>query len=80
QSTLLLPMAGLIDKEAELARLEKEIGKIHGEIARIDGKLSNQAFVAKAPQAVVDVERDKLAGYQDGLVKLLEQQAMVAAL
>ncbi|MGL4826628.1 MAG: valine--tRNA ligase [Vibrionaceae bacterium] len=80
QSTLLLPMAGLIDKEAELARLEKEIGKIHGEIARIDGKLSNQAFVAKAPQAVVEVERDKLAGYQDGLVKLLEQQAMVAAL
>ncbi|MCW0468707.1 hypothetical protein OH492_03500 [Vibrio chagasii] len=49
QSELMIPMAGLIDKDAELARLDKE-AETHGEIKRIEGKLGNvEGFVAKAP-------------------------------
>ncbi|MEI8608675.1 valine--tRNA ligase [Enterovibrio sp. Hal110] len=80
KSTLMIPMAGLIDKDAELARLDKEIAKTEGEIKRIAGKLGNQGFVAKAPEAVVDAERAKLDGYNETLVKLEEQKATIAAL
>ncbi|WP_153446212.1 valine--tRNA ligase [Vibrio algicola] len=80
KSTLMIPMAGLIDKDAELARLDKESVRIQGEIKRIEGKLNNQGFVAKAPEAVVAAERGKLEGYQDTLVKLEEQKATIAAL
>ncbi|WP_332403095.1 valine--tRNA ligase [Vibrio metschnikovii] len=80
KSELMIPMAGLIDKQAELERLAKEIAKTEGEIKRIEGKLSNQGFIAKAPEAVVAVERDKLNGYQETLVKLLEQKATISAL
>ncbi|NAW62894.1 valine--tRNA ligase [Vibrio sp. V31_P5A7T61] len=80
KSELMIPMAGLIDKQAELERLAKEIAKTEGEIKRIEGKLSNQGFVAKAPEAVVAVERDKLNGYQETLVKLIEQKATISAL
>ncbi|MEZ9522594.1 valine--tRNA ligase [Enterovibrio norvegicus] len=80
KSTLMIPMAGLIDKDAELARLDKEIAKTEGEIKRIAGKLGNQGFVAKAPEAVVEAERAKLDGYNETLVKLEEQKATIAAL
>ncbi|OEF28424.1 valine--tRNA ligase [Vibrio rumoiensis] len=80
KSTLMIPMAGLIDKDAELARLDKEYARIQGEIKRIEGKLNNQGFVAKAPEAVVAAERAKLEGYQETLVKLEEQKATIAAL
>jgi valyl-tRNA synthetase len=79
-SELMIPMAGLIDKEAELERLTKEIGKTEGEIKRIEGKLSNAGFVAKAPEVVVNKERDKLRGYQETLAKLKEQKSTIAAL
>ncbi|WED22174.1 valine--tRNA ligase [Vibrio sp. JC009] len=80
KSELMIPMAGLIDKDAELARLEGEVKKTHGEIKRIEGKLSNQGFVAKAPEAVVAKEREKLEGYKETLAKLEEQKATIAAL
>ncbi|WP_342652151.1 valine--tRNA ligase [Vibrio metschnikovii] len=80
KSELMIPMAGLIDKQAELERLAKEIAKTEGEIKRIEGKLSNQGFVAKAPEAVVAVEREKLNSYQETLVKLIEQKATISAL
>ncbi len=80
KSTLMIPMAGLIDKDAELARLDKEIAKIEGEIKRVEGKLNNQGFVAKAPEAVVEAEKAKLDGYKETLVKLAEQKATIAAL
>ncbi|WP_306331620.1 valine--tRNA ligase [Vibrio injensis] len=80
KSELMIPMAGLIDKQAELERLAKEIAKTENEIKRIEGKLSNQGFIAKAPEAVVAVERDKLNGYQETLVKLIEQKATISAL
>ena len=77
---LLIPMAGLINKEDELARLAKEVAKIEGEIARIEGKLSNEGFVARAPEAVIAKEREKLDGYAEAKAKLIEQQAVIAAL
>ncbi|USH02069.1 valine--tRNA ligase [Grimontia kaedaensis] len=80
KSTLMIPMAGLIDKDAELARLDKEIAKTQGEIKRVEGKLNNQGFVAKAPEAVVAAERAKLDGYAETLTKLEEQKAVIAAL
>jgi valyl-tRNA synthetase len=77
---LLIPMAGLIDKDTELARLDKEIAKLDGEIASIEGKLSNEGFVARAPEAVVAKERDRLAACGEAKIKIAEQKATIAAL
>ena len=77
---LLIPMAGLINKEDELARLEKEIARIDGEIARIDNKLSNASFVDKAPAAVVAKEKEKQQGYIADKAKLQEQYAAIRSL
>jgi hypothetical protein len=77
---LLIPMAGLINKEDELARLAKEVAKIDGEIGRIESKLANEGFVARAPEAVIAKEREKLEGYAEAKAKLIEQQAVIAAL
>jgi valyl-tRNA synthetase len=77
---ILIPMAGLIDKAAELARLAKEIQRIENELPRIEGKLSNAAFVDKAPPEVIAKEREKLAGLQSALNNLNEQQAKIKAL
>jgi valyl-tRNA synthetase len=70
---ILIPMAGLIDKDAEAARLDKEIEKLQKDMQRVEGKLSNQNFVGKAPEAVVQKERDKLADMQQTLQGLSEQ-------
>ncbi|WP_386686684.1 valine--tRNA ligase [Lonepinella sp. MS14437] len=80
KTELLVPMAGFINKEAELARLAKEIEKLNGEVARIEAKLSNQAFVAKAPEQVIAKEREKMQGYREGIEKLVSQQAEIEAL
>ena len=77
---ILIPMAGLIDKEAELARLEKEIQRIEKELPRIEGKLNNAAFTDKAPADVIDKEREKHAGLQSSLKNLNEQYAKIKAL
>jgi valyl-tRNA synthetase len=77
---LMIPMAGLIDKEAELARLAKEVARLVGECGRIEGKLGNEAFVAKAPDAVIAKEREKLEDYRLQLTKLEAQQVEIAAL
>jgi len=71
---VLVPMADLIDRDEEMARLDKEIGKLQVEVAKINGKLANAAFVDKAPEAVVSKERNKLAAQQQALAKLLEQR------
>jgi valyl-tRNA synthetase len=70
---VLVPMAGLIDKDAELARLAKEIDKLQNEGQRLEGKLSNSSFIDRAPAEVVAKERDKLASQQQALEKLRQQ-------
>jgi valyl-tRNA synthetase len=77
---VLVPMAGLIDKDAEVSRLNKEIEKLDKDIGRIEGKLSNQKFVANAPEAVVAKEREKIAGFKSSQDKLIEQRDKIAAL
>ena len=77
---VLVPMAGLIDKAAELARLDKEIQRLQAEVKRIGGKLANQGFVAKAPAEVLEKERAKLVEVEQALVNLLEQQKKIASL
>ncbi len=74
---ILIPMAGLIDKDAELARLEKEIQKINNDLPRIKDKLSNPTFVDKAPSAVIDKEKAKLAELCSVLSNLEQQHAKI---
>ncbi len=63
ETTFALPLADVIDIDAEKARLEKEITKAEGEITKIDKKLGNENFVAKAPPAVVEEQKSRRADY-----------------
>ncbi len=64
-----------VDVDAEKARLSKEIARLEGEIARANGKLNNEAFVAKAPPAVIEQERKRVAEFAATVAKLTEQIA-----
>ena len=77
---LLIPMAGLIDTEAELARLNKQLEKAAKDLAKVTGKLGNEKFVGKAPEAVIAKERAKQAELQTTCDKLKEQIATIEAL
>lgn len=77
---LLIPMAGLIDKAAELARLTKEIAKLEKDLERVSGKLANPNYVEKAPAAVVEKEKAKQAEIQSSLEKLKEQLTRIEAM
>lgn len=78
--SVLIPMAGLIDKAAELARLDKAIEKLEKEAGRVRGKLGNENFVSKAPAVVIEKEQAKLADAESTLAKILEQKVQIAAL
>lgn len=67
-----IPLENLIDYDKERKRLKDEIKKLESEIKRAEGKLNNQGFVSKAPEAVVNEEREKLEKYKDLLVKTQE--------
>ncbi len=73
---ILIPMDELVDKEKELARLNKELEKTLKEIAMLEGKLANEKFVSKAPAAVIEGERDKLAKAQErkGIIEASMEQ------
>jgi valyl-tRNA synthetase len=77
---LLIPMAGLIDKEAEQARLEKELDKKRGDLERTEKKLGNASFVDKAPAAVVDKEKAKAEDLRSAISQLEKQLTKIAAL
>ncbi|MEA3302659.1 MAG: valine--tRNA ligase, partial [Pseudomonadota bacterium] len=77
---VLIPMAGLIDVEAERQRLQKEIGRLGADRERTEKKLSNPNFVDKAPQAVVQKERVKLEESKTALENLQQQLEKLAAL
>ncbi|MES9977775.1 MAG: valine--tRNA ligase [Candidatus Thiodiazotropha sp. 6PLUC5] len=77
---VLIPLAGLIDKGAEIKRLEKEITRLQNDADRTEKKLSNPNFVDKAPEAVVQKERDKLADSLKALESLKAQLEMIQQL
>jgi valyl-tRNA synthetase len=77
---VLVPMAGLIDKDAELGRLNKELGKLQGEIKRLGGKLGNAKFVDKAPAEVIEKERAKLKDAETAASTLQQQVAKIEAI
>ena len=74
-----VPLDDLLDYSAELERLKKEKTRLEGEVKRTAGKLNNEGFVAKAPEAVVNAEREKLAKYEDMLAKIIERIPVVEA-
>ena len=70
---LLVPMKGLIDVEAERARLGKQMDRVRAELGKANGKLGNENFVNNAPPAVVSQERDRVAEFEKTLTQLEEQ-------
>lgn len=62
---MFLPLEGLIDFEKEIERLEKELNKWKKEVELVQKKLSNQGFVSKAPQKIVDEEKQKEQDYKN---------------
>jgi len=77
---LLIQLGGLIDRDAELARLDKQTGKLEQEIERVDKKLENANFVDRAPADVVQKERDKRAEMAHSLTELRAQRERIAEL
>ncbi|MES1953561.1 valyl-tRNA ligase [Salinisphaera hydrothermalis EPR70] len=77
---LRVPLAGLIDTEAELARLDKRLAKIDKDLAGVRGRLSSDSFVSKAPADVVDKARAQAAELEREHAELTEQRGRIAAL
>ena len=77
--TAALPLKGVIDLAAERARLDKELQKIEADIQRIDAKLANADFIKRAPEEVVDAEREKREDAQMRHAKIREAQERLKA-
>ncbi|WP_150914031.1 valine--tRNA ligase [Marinobacter halotolerans] len=77
---VMVPMAGLIDKDAELKRLDKELERLQKEVARLEGKLGNEKFTAKAPADVVEKEKQKLSEAAGNVERLTEQRSAIEAM
>jgi valyl-tRNA synthetase len=77
---ILIPMAGLIDKEAELARIARALDKVQKDFERTQGKLGNEKFVSNAPADVIEKEQAKLADFSMQITKLREQKLTIEAL
>ena len=80
QLDVLVPMAGLIDVEAEQLRLSKELEKLEKEVKQVQGKLANGKFVDNAPAEVVQKERDRLQNIESSIAHVREQQEKLASL
>ncbi len=78
EATLILPLAGIIDLDQERARLTKEIARLEGEVVKVDKKLGNAEFVAKAPDEVVEENRERRAEAVAAVAKLKAALAMLA--
>jgi valyl-tRNA synthetase len=76
---LYLPLEGLLDLDEERARLDRELAGLDAERARAAAKLANQAFIEKAPPAVVERARDRLAEVEAALAKVRAQRAELGA-
>jgi len=78
EATLVLPLAGIIDLDKERARLTKEIEKNASEVEKIDRKLGNAQFLEKAPDEVVEEQRERRAEAQAAIERLREALARVS--
>jgi len=78
-ATVVLPLESVIDIEAEVARLKKAVGKAEGEITGIDKKLSNEKFLANAPDEVVEEQRERRAAAVETRDRLKEAVARLEA-
>ncbi|MCB1225042.1 MAG: class I tRNA ligase family protein, partial [Verrucomicrobiales bacterium] len=75
---LMLPLEGLIDVEAERARLDKEIGKAEAELAKVRAKLADEKFTSKVPEKVLVEHREREADWAAKLAKLQEMKAVLS--
>ncbi|NJO15399.1 MAG: valine--tRNA ligase [Thioploca sp.] len=77
---VLIPLAGLIDKDAELNRLQKEMGKLHQELEKCQNKLNNPNFLTRAPQEIIDKEQQRVAEMNASLQQLNAQAERIRAI
>jgi valyl-tRNA synthetase len=77
-SVAALPLEGVVDLAAEVARLKKEQGKAEGEIKKIDAKLGNADFVARAPEEIIEENRERRESEAARLVKIEEALARLS--
>ncbi|MFT5446081.1 MAG: valyl-tRNA synthetase [Gammaproteobacteria bacterium] len=75
---ILIPLEGLIDTDAELARIDRDLARWEKELTRAKSKLGNEKFIARAPQEVVEQERARLAEFEDSIEKLRAQRSTLA--
>ena len=69
---IFIPMDELVDKEKELARLDKERAKVQKDIDFLSGKLNNQGFISKAPEKLIEAEKAKLAKAEEKMAKIMQ--------
>ncbi len=77
---VLVPLAGLIDKNAEIKRLQKEIQKLEKELVSVQGKLKNESFVSRAPAAIVQQKKNHASELESSLASLKEQYTGIEAM
>ena len=78
-ATAYMPMAELVDMAAELDRINKELEKARNGLRIVEQKLSNEKFVSKAPESVVNAEKEKAAKYSELIAKLEESAKAMQA-
>ncbi|MCB1548786.1 MAG: hypothetical protein KDJ41_13265, partial [Hyphomicrobiaceae bacterium] len=79
EATVALPLAGIIDIAAEVARLKREQQKLQGEIRKIDDKLANAQFLARAPEEVVEEQRERRVDFVATVERLSAALARISA-
>jgi valyl-tRNA synthetase len=77
---ILVPMAGLIDKDEEIKRLDKELAKIEDDLLRIKGKLANKSFTSKAPKKIVAIEKNRLNELEKNYTKIIQQKEKIISI
>ena len=78
-ATAYMPLSELVDIKAELERINKEIEKAQNGLRIVEGKLSNEKFVSKAPEAVVNAEKERAAKFRELIAKLEESAKAMQA-
>jgi len=76
ESEVVIPLAGMVDMEAEKKRLNEEVEKANRDIARLENRLADESFLSKAPAAVVDKEKERLQTQKDRLERLQKELAI----